>query len=195
MMNGETIDLQSTSVSSGDVVGENSVSQVTSEPVEYATVYNAVYDATTDALAASQTVTDGQAITSSAIDYFKGILSNQMIPQDYIVYVGEEYEYDYGNYGTRTAYEYCMATGDIDCEGTYFSGTGDLYILRLSGDIGVELQEDTAISLSAPLYYSRSNLGKYSGIIDRDWSGAITVIMLALGGLVWFVRKLLRISY
>ena len=183
-------DIQDTTVSSGDASGEIDVSQV----VEYDTVYNAVYDATVDALAADITVTDGQTISSAALTFFEGILANQRIWKDYVVFVGDAYSY-YSGMTERTAYEYCMVTGDLDCENDTFTGTGDLYVLRLSGNVGVTVTENQAVSLTAPMYYSRSNLGKYSGIIDRDWSGVLLTIMLALGGVVWFVKKLLRVQY
>lgn len=187
MMYGQNTDISNVEVSSGDASG---IPEVT-----YNTMYSAVYDATLDALAVDLEVTDGQTVNSSALTYFEGILGNQRIPKDYVIYVGEEYTYASGGYGERTAYEYCMVTGDLECEGNYFSGVGDLYILRLSGDVGVSVLEDQEVSLSVPLYYGRSNLGLYSGVIDRDWSGYLVAVMLALGGVTWFVRKLLRVSY
>lgn len=174
------MEMENTTVSSGDVV-------------DYDVMYNAVYDATV-AAALDLEVTDGQAINSSALTYFQGILQNQRIPKDYVIYVGEDYTYQSGNQ-SRTAYEYCMVTGDLECNGTNFTGQGDVYTIRLNGDVGVTLLENQEVSLSVPLYYGRSNLGKFSGVIDRDWSGFLLLIMLALGGAVWFVKKLLRIGY
>lgn len=177
-------------VSSGDAsTGDNL------ETLNYDVMYSAVYDATVDALALDLEVTDGQAISSTALTYFEGILGNQAIPEDYVIYVGEAYTYTSGTYGERTAYEYCMVTGDLECSGTSFTGTGDLFTLRLSGDVSVNVQEEVDVSLNVPLYYGRSNLGRYSGIIDRDWSGYLVAIMMALGGVTWLVRKLLRVSY
>ena len=120
---------------------------------------------------------------------------NQRVPKDYVIWVGESYDYVYGNYGYRTAYEYCMVTGDLDVEGETFTGTGDYYSLRLNGNVGVTVQENQSVSLVAPMYYSRSNLGHYSGIIQRDWAGIITLIVLIGGGVVWFVKKLLKVGY
>lgn len=190
MTYGQDIDLSTGEVSGGDVSGADNI-----QTLDYDIMYSAVYDATVDALALDLEVTDGQAVSSTALTYFEGILGNQRIPKDYVIYVGEPYTYASGAYGERTAYEYCMITGELECEDTTFSGTGDLYILRLSGDVGLSVQEDQEVSLTVPLYYGRSNLGLYSGIIDRDWSGYLVAIMLALGGVVWFVRKLLRINY
>ena len=190
MTYGQNTDISNVEVTSGDAPGTSGVSEVT-----YDTMYNAVYDATLDALAVDLEVTDGQSVSSSALTYFEGILGNQRIPKDYVIYVGEEYTYASGGYGERTAYEYCMVTGDLECVGTDFSGVGDLYILRLSGNVGVSVVEDQQVAVSVPLYYGRSNLGLYSGIIDRDWSGYLVAVMLALGGATWLVRKLLRISY
>lgn len=177
-------------VSSGDSSSGDNL-----EILNYDVMYSAVYDATVDALALDLEVTDGQAISSSAISYFEGILGNQAIPQDYVIYVGEAYTYTGGSYVERTAYEYCMVTGNLECSGTSFTGTGDLYTLRLSGNLSVDVQEKVDVTLSVPLYYGRSNLGKYSGIIDRDWSGYLVAIMMALGGVTWLVGKLLRVKY
>lgn len=183
-------DIPGIEVSSGDASAGDNL-----ETLNYDVMYSAVYDATVDALALDLEVTDGQAISSSAISYFEGILGNQAIPQDYVIYVGEAYTYTSGSYVARTAYEYCMVTGDLENSGTSFSGTGDLYTLRLSGNVSVDVQEEVEVSLNVPLYYGRSNLGHYSGVIDRDWSGYLVAIMMAFGGVTWMVRKLLRISY
>lgn len=189
MMYGQNINLSDPEVSAGDASGTSGIPEMT-----YDTMYSAVYDATLDALAVDLEVTDGQTVNSTALTYFEGILGNQRVPRDYVIYVGEEYYYTSG-YGERTAYEYCMVTGDLRCDGTDFTGTGDLYVLRLSGNVGVTVYEDQDVSLSVPLYYGRSNLGLYSGVIDRDWAGYLVVVMLALGGVTWFVRKLLRLNY
>lgn len=189
-MNEKETNLQDIEVSSGDAAAGSDLET----SLDYQIMYNAVYDASVAAAALDLEVTDDQAVSSTAISYFEGILANQRVWKDYVVYTGSEYTYGTG-YNERTAYEYCMITGNLDNSGTNFSGTGDVYILRLSGDVGVRIQEDQEVSLSVPLYYGRSNLGKYSGIIDRDWTGAILLILIALGGVVWFVRKLLRINY
>lgn len=190
MTYGQNPDISVVEVSSGDASGASGISQV-----NYETMYSAVYDATLDALAVDLEVTDGQTVNSTAMSYFEGVLGNQRIPKDYVIFVGDEYVYSSGNYQERTAYEYCMVTGNLECEGNYFTGVGDLYILRLNGNVGVSILEDQEVSVSVPLYYGRSNLGLYSGVIDRDWSGYLVAVMLALGGVTWFVRKLLRISY
>lgn len=162
--------------------------------IGYELLYSAVYDAAVDALAASQTVTDGQAVTSSALNYFQGVLGNQMLPVDYVVYVGEPYYYWSG--GTqRLAYEYCMAYGDLEVSGTHFTGTGTVLRMRTSGDVSVISQEGQTVSLYAPMYYSRSNLGGYSGIYQYDYTGLATLFSLVLGGVVWFVKKLMRVKY
>ena len=177
-----------------------STAEPTAEPteapelaVDYDTMYAAVYDATVNA-ALDLEATDGQTVNSSALSYFEGILINQRVPKDYVIWVGEPYTYTSG-YGDRTAYEYCMVTGDLQSTGNYITGTGDLYTLRLNGDVGVTVQEAQAVTLSAPRYYSRSNLDTYSGVVERDWTGILTLICLVLGGLVWFVGKLLRVKY
>ncbi len=181
----------SISVSSGDATG-GSASENT---VSYDVMYTAVYDALIDAQAVTQDVTDGQSIGSIALEYFKGVLGNSVVPQDYVIYVGSPYTYSSGYGGERTAYEYCMAYGDLDVNGTRFSGTGTICTLRTSGDVSVTYEYNQAISLSAPLYYSRSNLGDYSGAIQYDWSGYLTLLFLFLGGVTWFMKKLLRVKY
>lgn len=163
--------------------------------VSYDVMYTAVYDALMDAQAVSQEVTDGQTISSSAIEYFEGILNNSFVPQDYVVYVGAPYTYTSGYNGERTAYEYCMAYGELDVSGTRFTGTGTVCTLRLNGDVSVAYEYDQQINLAAPLYYSRSNLGDYSGIVRYDWYGYLILVLLVLGGVTWFVRKLLRVKY
>lgn len=205
-MNEENIVVQDPEVSSGDAVTEPDISEEVGEEgtvkegsqeiimtVDYDSMYMAVNDAVTDALAADLESTDGQSVSSSALTYFEGILANQVFPEDYVIYVGEPYTYDYGT-SYRTAYEYCMVTGDLDLNGNVFSGSGKLYRLRLNGNVGVTVTEET-VSVTAPAYYSRSNLGDYSGVIQRDFSGYVVAILLMIGGLVWFVRKLLRVQY
>lgn len=193
-MSAETIK----TVSGNDAGAEMTVSGGDAVIVTYSDMYTAVYDAVLDAQDAvmeRQTVTDGQSISSAALSYFKGILGNQIVPKDYVIYVGSAYNYDYGSYGYRTAYEYCMAVGELTCDGTLISGTGKVYTYRGIGDVSVTVADNQMISLSAPLYYSRSNLGDYSGAIEYDWSGFMLIVMLMMGGLVWFIRKLMCLKY
>lgn len=173
-------------VSGGDASG--------SQTIDYDVIYAAVYDAAVDALAASQTVTDGQALNSTAISYFTGILGNKILPVDYVAYVGDSYYYWSGS-TQRVAYEYCLAYGDLQLSGTHFTGTGTIVKMRLSGDVSVTVTDDQVISLSAPMYYSRSNLGSYAGIYQYNYSGFGVLLCLVLGGVVWFLKKLLNISY
>lgn len=185
-------------VSGNDFDSDVTVSGGDAVIVTYNDMYTAVYDAVLDAQDAvmeRQTVTDGQSISSAALSYFKGILGNQIVPKDYVIYVGDAYNYDYGSYGYRTAYEYCMAVGDLTCDGTYISGTGKVYRYRAFGDVGVAVADNQSISLYAPLYYSRSNLGDYSGAIEYDWTGFMLIVMLMLGGLVWLIKKLMCLKY
>lgn len=193
-MSAETIK----TVSGNDAEAEMTLSGGDAAIVTYSDMYTAVYDAVLDAQDAvmeRQTVTDGQSISSAALSYFKGILGNQIIPKDYVIYVGNAYNYDYGSYGYRTAYEYCMAVGELTCDGTLISGTGKVYTYRGIGDVSVTVADNQAISLYAPLYYSRSNLGDYSGAIEYDWLGFMLIVMLMMGGLVWFIRKLMCLKY
>lgn len=194
-MSTETIE----TVSGNDAGTDVTVSGGDAVIVTYNDMYTAVYDAVLDAQDAvmeRQTVTDGQSISSAALSYFKGILGNQIIPKDYVIYVGDAYNYDYGSYGGyRVAYEYCMAVGDLTCDGTYISGTGKVYRYRAFGDVGVAVADNQSISLYAPLYYSRSNLGDYSGAIEYDWTGFMLIVMLMLGGLVWLIKKLMCLKY
>lgn len=167
---------------------------ILSNELQYDVVYNAVYDAVL-AAEESQTVTDGQSINSTALTYFEGVLNNQIIPKDYVIYVGEPYYYTSGNQ-QRTAYEYCLVYGDLSLDGTHFSGDGTIITMRTqSGLQEVRYAYDQSISLDAPLYYSRSNLGQYSGAVKYDWSGFLVLIGLVLGGLVWFMRKIMRLKY
>lgn len=158
--------------------------------VDYDALYDAVYGASYDAMAAySQSVTDGQAVNSSALAYFEGILANRPLPVDYVIYVGDSYRYNNSTY-----YDYCMAYGDLDVSGTHFTGTGTVVTLRVNGSRGVTYAHGQSIDLYAPLYYSRSNLGDYSGIIDYDWTGFFVLVLLMIGGLTWFFRNIMRLG-
>ncbi len=178
-------------VSSGDGGSFPTVSGSDLGYGSYDPLYQVVYDA---AVAAIQTVTDGQTVNNAAMNYFKGILGNQVLPTDYVIYVGGEYQY-WDGIRYRSAYEYCMAYGDLDCSGTRFTGTGTVCSMRTQGDISVTYAHDQTISLDAPLYYSRSNLGDYSGVIEYDWTGFLILLSLMIGGLTWFMRKLLQVKY
>lgn len=155
-------------------------------PEEY---YDVIYTAVNDALIA-QTVTDGQSISNTALEYFKGILLNKSPFTDYVVYVGEPYQYWQGNM-ERTAYEYCLAYGDLELTGQTFSGSADIVTMRTTGENTVSFVNDQYITLTAPMYYSRSNLGDYSGIVVKDYSGIGILLALALGGAVWLVKSFL----
>ncbi len=171
------------------VSGGDSLTVSGGDSAGYDLYYKAVYNAVSDAIEARQTVTDGQSVSSTALTYFEGILGNQKLPVDYVIYVGEPYYYDYGDY-QRMAYEYCMAYGDLSLEGNYFTGEGTLVTMRTSGAVSVEYAEDQAISLVAPLYYSRSNLGNYSGVIRYDYTGLCLLLFVMIGGVVWYMRKI-----
>lgn len=151
--------------------------------------YDAVYNAVNDAIVANQVVTDGQAIPSTALEYFKGVLANEMPFTDYVIYCGEPYQYTYYD-GQRTAYEYCMAYGDLECSGDYFSGTADIVKIRSVGEYAVTYTNNQVISLVAPQYYSRSNLGNYSGVITYDYIGLATLVLLGIGGIICFLDKI-----
>lgn len=151
--------------------------------------YDVIYAAVNDALVA-QTVTDGQNISSGALEYFKGILLNQSPFTDYVVYVGEAYQYFWGN-TQQTGYEYCLAYGDLELSGTTFTGQADIVIMRTSGENSVFFVNDQYISVNAPLYYSRSNLGNYSGIVQKDFFSLGILAALTLGGVIWLVRSLI----
>lgn len=166
----------------------------TGDALSYDLLYNAVYDATVDALSAQETVTDGQAISSTALSYFEGILANKALPVDYVIYVGAPYQYKSGS-STKTAYEYCMAYGDLELSGTVFTGNATVCRIRTNGNYSVSYDYSQDISVDAPMYYSRSNMGDYSGVVDYDWTGVLILISLMLGGLVWFIKKLLRVQY
>lgn len=153
-----------------------------------AVTYDVVYNAVNDAIVANQVVTDGQAISNTALEYFKGVLGNELPFTDYVVYCGEAYQYTYYEQ-QRTAYEYCMAYGDLECYGNYFSGTADVVTIRTVGEYSVEYTNDVSISLYAPQYYSRSNLGNYSGIVAYDYISLGTLILFALGGVLWFLNR------
>lgn len=162
---------------------------------DYDVLYNAVYDATLDAVETyAQTVTDGQSINSAASSYFQGILQNQIIPVDYVVYVGQSYTYGSG-VNQRTAYEYCMAYGDLEENNGRFTGLGTVIRMRVTGENSVVYEKNQSIDLTAPMYYSRSNLGDYSGIYAYDWSSFYLLISALIGGLTWLVKKLLRLEY
>lgn len=172
------------SVSAGDSV----------VPVNYDLYYDAVYNAVNDAIVANQTVTDYQSIPDVVIKHFEGILANKILPVDYVVYVGSPYEYYQGN-NLRTGYDYCMAYGDLNCSGEYFSGTGTIVTMRTGGNNTIYYQNDQQISLVAPYYYSKSNLGEYPGIYHYDYVSLAILLGLVLGGVTWLFKKLLCIKY
>lgn len=158
-------------------------------------LYQAVYDANIDSYAVNAQVTDGQTLNSSAISFFQGVLENKILPVDYVAFVGSPYEYYQGNQN-RMAYEYCLAVGDFELNGTNFSGDDvTLYKLRLSGDVSANVEQYSEYDIDAPLYYSRSNLGQYAGIVKYDYISLGILVGLVFGGVVWFVRKLLQVSY
>lgn len=158
-------------------------------------IYQAVYDANIDSYAVNAEVTDGQAISSNATAYFKGVLENKILPTDYVAFVGSPYQYYQGTQ-TRTAYEYCLAVGDFDLNGTYFEGQDvTVYTLRMTGDLSVNVETFSEYDVDAPLYYSRSNLGDYSGIVKYDYIPLGILIGMIFGGVVWFIKKLLQVSY
>lgn len=176
-------------VSGGDAFIEEPVEDTPVEPITseqlYDVVYNAVYDANV-----AQIVTDGQSISNSAIEYFKGVLMNESPFIDYVCYVGQPYQYWNYNY-EQTGYEYCMAFGDLDLNGTTFSGVADVVTMRTNGEQWVSYQNEQYVSINAPLYYSRSNLGDYSGIVQKDYVGIGVLMLLAIGGVTWCVKKFL----
>lgn len=159
--------------------------------VDYDAMYDAVYGASYDAIETyAQSVTDGQAVNSAALSYFQGVLNNQFLPVDYVIYVGNSYVYS-----GSTRYEYCMAYGDLELSGTRFTGTGTVVTMRVSGYNSVSYAHGQAIDVNAPMYYSRSNLGDYSGVVSYDWHGLFVLLFLMIGGLSWLIRKLMRLSY
>lgn len=88
-----------------------------------------------------------------------------------------------------------MAYGDLELSGSHFTGNGTIVKLRMSGNVSVTTEESQTINLYAPMYYSRSNLGAYSGIYQYDYTGFMVLFGLVLGGVTWFVRKLTRLKY
>lgn len=166
-----------------------------SDSNEYDVYYNAVYNAVNDAIVANQEVTDYQSIPDVVLKHFEGILANKVLPVDYVIYVGSPYEYQSGNNMTRTGYDYCMAYGDLDCSGDYFSGTGTIVTMRTNGYNTISFMNDQQISLSAPYYYSKSNLGDYPGIYHYDYVSLAILLGLVLGGVTWLIKKLLCIKY
>lgn len=164
------------------------------DSVNYDLYYNAVYNAVTDAIEARQTVTDYQSIPDVVLKHFEGILANKVLPVDYVIYVGSPYEYYQGN-NMRTGYDYCMAYGDLDCAGDYFTGTGTIVTMRTNGYNTISYMNDQQISLVAPHYYSKSNLGEYSGIYSYDYVSLAILLSLVLGGVTWLFKKLLCIKY
>lgn len=150
---------------------------------------NAVYNGVSQALY-EQTVTDNQSINNVALDYFKGVLLNESPFTDYVIYVGEPYQY-WQNNNQRTAYEYCMAYGDLELNGQTFTGNADIVTMRTVGENSVSYVNNQNISLTAPLYYSKSNLGQYSGVIQKDYVSFGILCSLVLGGVVWLVKSIL----
>lgn len=158
-------------------------------PVDYEEMYTAVYNAVTDAIE-EQTVTEGEGINQKALEYFEGVLCNQILPVDYVIYVGAPY---YEN--EAVFYDYCMAYGDLTLSGEHFTGEGDIITVRTSGSRSVTVAEDQAISLTASPYYSRSNLGSYSGVFQYDYTGLCLLLVIILGGVIWFMRKLFGFDF
>lgn len=157
------------------------------EPMSGEELYDVMYTAVYDAYQA-QNVTDGQNISNTAIEYFKGVLLNESPFVDYVCYVGDSYQYWLGN-SQQTAYEYCLAYGDLELDGTYFVGTADIVKMRTTGENSVTYLVEQSVSINAPLYYSRSNLGSYSGIIEKNYLGSGILFSLLIGGCVWLVKK------
>lgn len=150
---------------------------------------SAVYNGVSQALY-TQTVSDNQSVSSTALEFFKGILLKESPFTDYVIYVGEPYQYWWNN-TQHTAYEYCMAYGALDLNGQTFTGNADIVTMRTVGENSVSFVNDQNISVTAPMYYSRSNLGQYSGVISQDYVSFGILCSLVLGGVVWFVKSLL----
>jgi len=178
---------------SGEVVEEPGTESV-GDTINYDMYYTAVYNAVNDAIVANQEVTDYQSIPDVVLKHFEGILTNKMLPVDYVVYVGSPYQYQWGN-NTNTGYDYCMAYGDLYCSGEYFSGTGTIVTMRTNGYNTITYQNDQQISLVAPRYYSKSNLGDYPGIYHYDYVSLAILLGMVLGGVTWLFKKLLCIKY
>lgn len=164
------------------------------ESINYDMYYTAVYNAVNDAIVANQEVTDYQSIPDVVLKHFEGILANKVLPVDYVIYVGSPYQYQWGN-NTNTGYDYCMAYGDLDCSGDYFSGTGTIVTMRTNGYNTISYMHDQQISLVAPRYYSKSNLGDYPGVYHYDYVSLAILLGLVLGGVTWLFKKLLCIKY
>lgn len=162
--------------------------------LDYDSLHDVFLSAYMDAYALQMDVSDGQTISNTALTYFEGILGNKWLPTDYVCWVGSPYYYYQNNY-QREGYEYVMAYGnDLELAGNTFSGKADVCTIRLYPAPSVTYQKNVDISLNAPVYYSRSNLGDYSGIIDYDWTGFGVLFCLMLGGVTWFVNSLFRRS-
>lgn len=162
--------------------------------INYDMYYTAVYNAVNDAIVANQEVTDYQSIPDVVLKHFEGILANKALPVDYVIYVGSPYEYQWGN-NTNTGYDYCMAYGDLECNGDYFTGTGTIVTMRTNGYNTISYMNDQQISLVAPRYYSKSNLGDYPGVYHYDYVSLAILLGLVLGGVTWLFKKLLCIKF
>lgn len=164
-------------VSSGDIL------------IDGESLHDVILNAYLDAYAIQLDASDGQSISSTAISYFRGILQNRWLPTNYVMWVGSPYYYWQNNY-ERVGYEYQMAYGNnLVLDNGTFSGSVDLCTIRLYPTPSVTVQHDYDISVSPPLYYSRSNLGDFSGEIQFNWSGFLILFSLMIGGLVWLINS------
>ena len=178
--------MEELSVSSGDSADITAL--------DYDSLHDVFLSAYMDAYALQMDVSDGQTISNTALTYFEGILRNKWLPTDYVCWVGSPYYY-YQNSYQREGYEYVMAYGNgLDFDGNAFSGIADICTIRLYPTPTVTFRKNVDVSVNAPQYYSRSNLGDYSGIVDYDWSGFCMLFVLALGGVTWFVNTLFKRS-
>lgn len=128
--------------------------------------------------------------------YFEGILKNQLLPCDYVVYPGEAYEVELEDGSFEEFQEYCMAYGDLAEENQYFTGEECTIVKwRLNGEKAVYIEQNQEISIGVPFEHGFSNLGHYSGLYAYDWTGLCILVCLVIAGLVWLFRKIMRLNY
>lgn len=162
--------------------------------VDYDAYYDSAYHAYMDALADYEMA--AQPIPDYCLDYFSGILCNRILPVDYVVYPGDEYEVSFEDGTSITYNEYCMAYGDLEENYQHFTGEDCTVVsVRYYDELSVEVEHDQEIDMSVSYRKGYSNLGDYSGIYSYDWMGLCVLLLVLIFGLVWTFKKLHRMNY
>lgn len=140
------------------------------------------------ALADDSVYTEGN-ISSTYTSIMEDVLQNTKISEDYV-------------YFRSGQYSYTLITGDLDLNGSTFTGSDvDRYTITTSTTgynqtYNYSHSTDTNFRLNAQDYLVYSNLGYYPTLIER---GAVyeyaTIILLCIIGLCVLMRPLYQFTY